>query len=86
MVRIYVAFAIGVLMAGLTTLVERLETEPAVMMLLIPGLLGSAAVSGNIHGFSIVSASIINGVFYFGVAWVACLLWARVERRRQRGA
>jgi hypothetical protein len=54
----------------------------ALMVLTIPGLLGSAILGRNVHAFSIAFAMLINGILYFAVGWTLFLLWAKIKRRR----
>ena len=94
--RIYVGAAAGALMGGLTGAVETISTlsrnpviaglQETAMMLIIPGLLGSAIVSGNVHAFSLVFAAAINTSIYFAVGWISCSLWRRMKQSRQRRA
>jgi Flp pilus assembly protein TadB len=39
--------------------------------LLLPGIIGAMAISGNVHGFSFWVAAPINAAVYFGLAWLA---------------
>jgi hypothetical protein len=94
--RVYVGMAFGVLMGGLTLLVEKVSAisispliglvQTVAMVLMLPGLFGSAIVSGNVHAYSQVVAAAINGILYFALGWISCRLWARAKRRRQRSA
>jgi hypothetical protein len=85
---------IGVLMGALTAAVETVEGLPASavvaplrdagMALIIPGLLGSAILSGNIHAFTLAFAVAINTILYFAVGWLLYPLGARIKRLWQR--
>lgn len=90
--RIYVGVASGALMAGLTGAVSTIEgisdpvvgmAKPVVMAFIIPGLLGSAIIGGNIHTFSLGIAVAINGVVYSILGWLLYSLWIR--RRKPWG-
>jgi len=93
-VQIYIGAAAGALMGGLTGAVETISTvsrnpligvlQETAMALIIPGLLGSAILSGNVHAFSLVFATVINTLIYFAVGWISCSLWRRMKRSRQR--
>src|SRR5580704_7510945 len=48
--------------------------------LLFPGLLGSMAIAGNVHAFSLWIAAGINCIFYFLLIW---MIWG-VSRRIRR--
>ena len=37
---------------------------------LFPGLIGSMAISGNVHTFSLAPAAIINVIVNFGFVWI----------------
>ena len=51
------------------------------MCLLIPGLIGSMTVSGNVHAFHLWVAAVINGLFYFGL--VKFIYWLRARSKRK---
>jgi len=87
--RIYVGAAAGVLMAGLTGAVTTVEgisnpimvtVKPVAMALIIPGLLGSSIIGGNVHAFSLGIAVVINGVVYFALGCLLYSLWIRLRR------
>jgi hypothetical protein len=40
------------------------------MALIFPGLIGAAAISGNVHAFHLWVAAGMNGLIYFGLAWL----------------
>jgi hypothetical protein len=88
--RLYLAVAAGALSGGLTLAVEELAVisenpilgaaQHVLFYLLFPGMLGSMAVSGNVHAFQLWVAAAINGLIYFGVAWLMGRLVARLIR------
>jgi len=88
--RAYVGAVLGALVGGLTTAVESLAgmsdhllialAQRAAMVLILPGLFGSAIASGNLHAFSQAIAALINGIIYFAVGWLVCPLWTRIRR------
>jgi hypothetical protein len=49
-----------------------------------PGLLGSMAIAGNVHAFSLWIAATVNGVFYFGLCWIICALFNVIMRKLRR--
>jgi tetratricopeptide (TPR) repeat protein len=51
-------------------------------LLLLPGLIGSMGVGGNMHAFSLVVAAIINGSIYFGIGWLLCALFTRERKSK----
>ena len=87
--RIYVGAILGLLFAGLTTAIGKLNGSSAnphpllepvkwtITVLLLPGLIGSMGVSNNVHAFSLAVAAFINGVVYFVVGWLLCAIFTR---------
>jgi len=51
------------------------------MVLIIPGLIGSAGISGNVHAFALWPAALINGVLYFGIASGILAITAKIASR-----
>jgi hypothetical protein len=47
---------------------------------LFPGLLGSMAISGNAHAFSLWIAAGINCIIYFLMVWMICGVSRRILR------
>ena len=92
--RIYVGAATGALMAGLTGAVSTIEgisnspiagmVKPLAMSLMIPGLLGSAIIGGNVHAYSLGIAVVINGILYFALGCFLYSLWIGIRKLRQR--
>ena len=93
--RIYVGAATGGLMAGVTCAVSTIEgisnnavvgmVKPVAMALIIPGLLGSAIMGGNIHAYSLGIASVINGIIYFALGcFLYPVVWAGLRKLLQR--
>lgn len=56
---------------------------PKIIIFLFPGLLGSMALSGNVHAFSLRTAAILNGFFYFGAIWAIGTVAVSIKRRRR---
>jgi hypothetical protein len=48
---------------------------------LFPGLLGSMAIAGNVHAFSLWFAAAFNGILYCGLIWVALSLFTAISRK-----
>ena len=46
--------------------------QKCVMLLLLPGLIGSGAVVGNVHAFSLALAACINFLFTFALLYLIC--------------
>ena len=53
---------------------------------LFPGLLGSIAIGGNAHAFSLWIAAGINFILYFLVVWMICSVFRRIIRVFRYGA
>jgi hypothetical protein len=54
--------------------------QETTMVLIIPGLLGSAILGGNVHAFSLAFSMVINGVIYFGAGWLLYPVGARIRQ------
>jgi hypothetical protein len=63
-----IALALGITAAAATLMIESLIPSPLVFVL-IPGLIASMAVSGNVHAFHLWIAAVFNFGFYFLVCW-----------------
>lgn len=48
-------------------------------MLIVPGLIGGAAISGNVHAFYLGAGAVVNGLFHFGIGWLLFPLLARLK-------
>lgn len=89
--RVLFAASIAALFGVLTLLVQRVATisaNPAIgviqrvtMVLLLPGIFGSIALSGNVHAFSLGLASAINAVIYFGGGVLLGAVYGRIGRK-----
>jgi hypothetical protein len=90
-----IAIAFGGFFGALTMALEQLSwfsgnpvveaAMPALIGLIFPGILGSMAVSGNAHAFHLWVAAGINGLLYFGLAWVVLRLIASFVKWRRAG-
>jgi len=79
-------------MAVLTMAVQpllRLSDHPFVHVLqivlgvlILPGLIASTGVAGNIHAFSLFVAAVINAFIYSLLGWLLFSMVARIKRRR----
>ncbi len=47
---------------------------------LFPGLVGSMAIAGNVHAFSLLPAAVINVLVNFGILWLLCSLLMRIKK------
>ena len=47
---------------------------------LFPGLIGSMAIDGNVHAFSLAFAAVINLLVNFGILWLLCSLVMRINK------
>jgi len=52
--------------------------------LLLPGILGSMAVNGNVHAFHLWVAALLNFLFYFLLCWSAGAVVIRLFRILKR--
>ena len=88
------ALVLGGTLGGLTLAIERLSVlsdnpivglaQRALFTLLLPGVLGSATVSGNAHAWYLWTAVAINSLVYFGLGWIICrLINAFLEKWRK---
>lgn len=55
--------------------------QMTVCALLLPGLIGAIAVSGNVHAFSFSVAAPINALSYFGLGWAGYSLLIRFKAK-----
>ncbi len=60
--------------------------QEILMLVIIPGLIGSAGASGNSHAFSLLVAALINGLFWMVFGWLLYFILARIRGRRSRKA
>ena len=56
--------------------------QKGLFSLLVPGIIGAGAVSGNVHAWPLWMAAAINMLIYFVAGWLAC--WAVMELLRRR--
>jgi hypothetical protein len=79
-----IALAVGIIAAALTLSLYSALMGSAGRVLptvLFPGILGSAAVAGNAHAFSLGIGAAINFVLYLGITWVICKALAGVGKK-----
>ena len=55
------------------------------MVLIIPGLIGAAALAGNAHAFALASAATINALLQFGVGSLLIFVVKRSVSGRKTG-
>lgn len=53
----------------------------SIVVLLLPGLIGSMAFAGNVHAYSLWIAAVINAIFYFLLSAIAFKLSEKLVRR-----
>jgi hypothetical protein len=75
------ASGLGVVMGGLTLMIQRLTTIKTLIMLLLLGIFGAMAISRNVHLFPLWLAAAINAMIYFGIGWLLYVLGAKYRRR-----
>lgn len=86
------AIVLGGVLGGLTLAVPKLSSisenpvvgtaQRALFALLVPGIIGAGAVSGNVHAWPLWIAAGINMLIYFVAGWLAC--WAVMGLLRKR--
>ena len=54
---------------GLLSLTIEHTYNPVLLVILLPGIVGSMIATGNIHAFPVWIVSIINFITYFGLGW-----------------
>ena len=77
---IFVGVTLAALFGTLTAMIQRVAAispnwlvgaiQRAAIVLLLPGLIGSMAIGGNVHAFSLPAACAINMLVYFGVGFL----------------
>src|SRR5271155_3863392 len=87
------ASGLGVLLGGLTLMLQRLSTisdygligaaKETLIIPLLPGMFGAMGISGNVHLWPVWLAAAINGMIYFGIGWFFYVLVARYRGRGQ---
>jgi len=55
--------------------------QEILMVFIVPGLIGSAGISGNVHAFALWPAALINGLLYFGIASGILAISAKIASR-----
>lgn len=75
------AAVLGGVMACLTLSLESLNPGVVLVSFLFPGMLGAIALSGNAHAWHLWEAALVNGIFYFGLGWIASRLSAKILRK-----
>jgi hypothetical protein len=53
----------------------------AMSLIALPGLIGSMAIAGGVHAFSLWIAAILNGLLYFGLSWAAASLFNSIRKK-----
>lgn len=90
---IYVGVVTGASLAVVTMAVPKLSTisdqwlvgaiQKVLTVLIFPGLIAAAGVSGNSHAFSLIVSATINGVIYVLVGWFLYSIFAKIKRRHK---
>ena len=80
---LWLGIAAGLLFACLSL---GLESHSALIgigvFLLIPGIIGAIALTGNVHAFPLSIVAAVNFLFYFLLCWFAGVVIQLVRRRR----
>jgi tetratricopeptide (TPR) repeat protein len=92
-IRIRVAAGWGLLIGSLTFAVGPISSisenpilgiaQEVLMVLLLPGLIGAGAISGNIHAFYLAPGALINALFNFGLSWLLLAVVGRLIGTRK---
>jgi tetratricopeptide (TPR) repeat protein len=53
------------------------------MILILPGLIGAGAISGNMHAFDLAPGALINALLNFGLSWLLLGLVGRFRRTKK---
>jgi len=90
--KVVAALAAGGMLGSLTLAASKLSSisndpvtgiaQRGLFKLLLPGMIGAEAFSGNAHAWSLWIAAGINSLIYFILGWVACSLLMTFFRRR----
>jgi hypothetical protein len=90
--KVLSAIVLGGLFGSLTLAVSKLSSisenpilgtaQRGLFALLVPGIIGAGALSGNVHAWSLWIAAGINMLIYFAAGWLACWAVMRFLRRR----
>jgi hypothetical protein len=89
--NLIIAATFGIIPAAMTLALEYIahpSSNPIVfaiqgasIALLFPGMLGSMAVSGNVHAFHLWVGAVINFILYFLLCWAIAALVGRLHLR-----
>jgi hypothetical protein len=84
---LFVALGVGIMTALFSISLEHRvallfgDAGFIIAAVVFPGLLGSMAIAGNVHAFSLWIAAGINFIFYFTFVWIICAVSIRIVRR-----
>ena len=86
--RLYLSAGWGILMGCLTIALGSSLLSAHAMQIpmrilicfLFPGLIGSMAIEGNVHLFSLAFATVINLLVNSGILWLLCSLVIRIKK------
>ena len=54
------------------------------LMLIVPGIIGGAVISGGAHTVFLGVGAVINALFHFGLCWVLFSLFSRFRGRAKK--
>lgn len=90
--KVLSAIVLGGLFGSLTLAISKLSSisenpilgtaQRGLFALLVPGIIGAGALSGNVHAWPLWIAAGINMLIYFVAGWLAC--WAVMSFLRRR--
>jgi tetratricopeptide (TPR) repeat protein len=91
-IRLRIAIGWGLLIGSLTFAVGPISSisenpilgiaQRLLMILLLPGLIGAGAISGNMHAFDLAPGALINALFNFGLSWLLLALVGRFRKTK----
>jgi hypothetical protein len=80
--KLLCGLVLGGLMAGMTFAIPKLSfisTNPVIgvvqrcmLVLLLPGIIGAGAATGNVHAWPLWVAAGLNMSIYFAIGWLSC--------------
>jgi hypothetical protein len=81
--RMVFSLVLAAAVCGLTLSIEGLVPDTGwVIAFCIPGMIGSMAVSNNVHAFHLWGAAIFNFIFYFLLTWGVIGLGSRLFKKK----
>jgi hypothetical protein len=80
--KVLCGLALGGLMAAMTFAIPMMSSlsaslvialvQRSILVLLLPGIIGAGAASGNVHAWPLWIAAGLNMSIYFVIGWLSC--------------